>query len=129
MLDAAAQAIAVDYIRAMSPRQRMILRRFFVVLFVIAGSYHFVNPAVYLGIMPPQLPFPRALVYISGAAEILGGLGLILPATRRLAGWGLIALLLAVFPANIYAAINGEMPGTPFHGIGLWIRLPFQALF
>lgn len=79
--------------------------------------------------MPPALPWPEALNYLSGAAEILGGLGLLLPPTRRAAGWGLIALLVAVFPANIYVATQGQMPGLEVSPLGLWLRLPFQAVF
>lgn len=81
--------------------------------------------------MPPYLPFPRALVFISGACEIAGGIGVLpAPPLRRWAGWGLIALLIAVFPANIEIARHGTMIGkvwvAPLLG---WVRLPFQALF
>ena len=94
-----------------------------------AGANHFVNPDPYVGMMPSALPAPLALVYVSGGFEILGGLGLILPATRRLAAWGLIALLVAVFPANINMAVNHlplgdrELPAW-----ALWARLPVQLL-
>jgi uncharacterized membrane protein len=71
-------------------------------LFVGAGLLHFLHPETYLRIMPPALPAPRLLVLLSGVAEMAGGLGLLLPATRRWAASGLLALLLAVFPANIY---------------------------
>ncbi len=64
-----------------------------------------------------------------GLAEILGGAGLIFPATRRLAGWALLVLLVAVFPANVHVALQGRMPGTEFSPAILWWRLPFQALF
>ena len=93
-------------------------------LFVAAGVWHFVHPATYLAIMPPQLPQPRALVYLSGVFEILGGLGLLPARTRRLAGWGLLALLLAVFPANVYMALIHEQLGIP--GWVAWGRLPLQ---
>lgn len=79
--------------------------------------------------IPPMLPWPGALNAISGAAEILGGLGLLSVGTRRLAGWGLIALLIAVFPANLYVAIQGHMTGLDVSPLTLWLRLPFQALF
>jgi uncharacterized membrane protein len=107
-------------------RTRTFLRWLLGVFFVVAGIGHFVAPQFYLAIMPPALPWPLALIYISGVAEILGGLGVLRPATRKLAGWGLIILLVAVFPANIYAAV---------HGVGsiaswiLWARLPFQIVF
>ena len=93
-------------------------------LFVAAGVWHFVHPATYLAIMPPQLPQPRALVYLSGVFEILGGLGLLPARTRRLAGWGLLALLLAVFPANVYMALIHERLG--ISGWVAWGRLPLQ---
>lgn len=97
--------------------------------FVIAGLNHFRDPAFYLSMIPPALPFPQALNAISGVLEILGGIGVLVPATRRFAGWGLIALLIAVFPANIYAAIHGSIAGLDAPAWTLWARLPFQALF
>lgn len=108
---------------------RTIARWSLAVFFVAAGINHFVTPELYLGMMPPWLPAPRAANAISGAAEILGGLGVLLPATRRLAGWGLLALLIAVFPANVHVALEGKMPGTSFSPTVLWLRLPFQAVF
>ncbi len=107
-------------------RTRMVLRWLLGVLFVVAGIGHFVAPRFYLAIMPPALPWPLALIYLSGGAEILGGLGVLRPATRKLAGWGLIALLVAVFPANLYAALHG-MGSIP--SWILWARLPFQFVF
>ncbi|MDB6092534.1 MAG: DoxX family protein [Verrucomicrobia bacterium] len=108
---------------------RRILRGVLAVFFLIAGANHFRAPAVYLGMMPSWLPWPEALNCISGIAEILGGIGLMWSATRRLAGWGLIALLLAVFPANMHVALQGYMPGFDFSPLTLWLRLPFQAVF
>lgn len=96
--------------------------------FITAGTLHFVNPSFYLKMMPPLLPFPLALVYISGAAEILFGTGVVWEKTRRVSAWGLVALLVAVFPANLYLAFNPEVfPHIPEPV--LWARLPFQALF
>lgn len=98
--------------------------------FVGAGAAHFLRPEPYLAIMPPVLPWPRALIYISGAAEIAGGLGLLLRATRKAAALGLIALLVAVFPANIYATRVGmNVSGWQVPTWLLWTRLPFQAVF
>ena len=95
-------------------------------LFVGAGLLHFVHPAPYLRIMPPALPAPRLLVVLSGAAEVAGGLGLLLPATRRGAAWGLLALLLAVFPANIYMLqIHEQLHLSAWMA---WARLPLQPL-
>jgi uncharacterized membrane protein len=97
-----------------------------VVLFVGAGLLHFFTPAPYLRIMPPALPAPRLLVLLSGAAEVAGGLGLLWPATRRAAAWGLLALLLAVFPANVYMLQLHEQLHLP--AWALWARLPLQPL-
>lgn len=95
------------------------------VVFIAAGANHFINPRFYLAIMPPSLPYHRELVYLSGVFEILGGIGVLFPATRQWAGIGLILLLLAVFPANIYMAMNTEkffkLPAW-----GLYLRLPLQ---
>lgn len=98
--------------------------------FMIAGSSHFIEPAPYLAIVPSYVPWPSAMVAVSGVAEILGGLGVCLRSTRRAAGWGLIALLIAVFPANIHAISSGMIIGG--HALPawmLWARLPFQLLF
>ena len=95
-------------------------------LFVGAGLLHFLKPTLYLRIMPPALPAPRLLVALSGAAEVVGGLGLLLPATRRAAAWGLLALLLAVFPANVYMLQIYAQLHIP--AWALWARLPLQPL-
>ena len=96
------------------------------VLFVGAGMLHFLIPRVYMGIMPLMLPAPLTLVYVSGLAEILGGVGVMVPASRRFAAWGLVALLIAVWPANLQMAMMPErFPSLP--GWALWARLPLQA--
>ncbi len=97
---------------------------------VAVGALHFVNPEPFARIVPPPLP-AHAAVYASGVFEILGGLGLLVPKTRRFAAWGLIALYVAVFPANIYMALNGIQldPAHPAPEWAAWLRLPFQALF
>jgi uncharacterized membrane protein len=96
----------------------------FAVLFMGAGAMHFVSTAEYVRIMPPELPWPRMLVYVSGVCEVLGGLGLLYAPVRRWAAWGLVALLVAVFPANIYMLHIGY--GAP--AWALWLRLPLQGL-
>jgi len=110
-------------------RVHAVLRWVLTVVMVAAGANHFVNPPPYLGMMPAELPESShlALVYLSGVFEILGGLGLILPATRRLAAWGLIALFIAVFPANLNMALN-QLPlgDDPVPTWALWARLPLQ---
>lgn len=97
------------------------------IFFVIAGIMHFVVPEIYIRIVPPNLPSPALIVLISGIAEIAGGLGLLLPITRRVAAWGLILLLIAVSPANVYMAVAH----LPFSGVFgkswlQWLRLPLQ---
>jgi uncharacterized membrane protein len=74
--------------------------------FTIMGILHFAKPDGFLKIMPLFLPFHHVLVYLSGVFEIIGGLGLLFKRTRKIAAWGLIVLLIAVFPANIYMALS-----------------------
>lgn len=106
-----------------------ILRIALALFFAVGGLNHFVSPASYLAIIPPVLPWPLALVYLSGAAEIAGGLGVLWPNTRKIAALGLIVLLIAVFPANIYAALHGmQIGGRAIPPWLLWARLPLQAL-
>lgn len=108
---------------------KTLLRWLLAVFFILAGVTHFLTPEVYLGMMPPWLPAPELMNQVAGLAEILGGVGLLLPAVRRAAGWGLIALLIAIFPANLHVAMQGHMPGTDLSATVLWLRLPFQAVF
>lgn len=96
--------------------------------FIVAGANHFRDPATYLSMMPPWLPWPEALNLISGAAEIAGGIGILIPRLRSAAAIGLILLLLAVFPANLHVALHG-WPGMDVPTWVLWARLPFQLLF
>jgi uncharacterized membrane protein len=108
---------------------KRVLRWILAVFMTLAGINHFVSPAVYVGMMPAVLPAPLALVYVSGIAEMAGGLGLLHPRTRKLAAWGLIALFLAVVPANINMAINHLPLGD--HAVpawALWARLPLQLV-
>ncbi len=110
-------------------RVKTVLRWVLTAFMVGAGVNHFVNPAPYLGMMPDALPAHLALVYVSGIAEIAGGLGLILPATRRLAAWGLVALLVAIVPANLNMALNDlPLDATRIPTWALWARLPLQAV-
>jgi len=96
-------------------------------LFIAAGINHFVSPDVYMKIMPDYLPWPLVLVYVSGFFEVLGGFGLAVPRLRRAAGWGLIALLVAVFPANVHMVSNAaDFPTIPFWT--LVARLPLQGV-
>lgn len=100
----------------------------FVLFFVAAGANHFINPDFYLKIIPPYLPAHDAINAISGAAEMLIGLMIAFPQTQRLGGYLAIALLVAVFPANIYLYQHQELfPGVP--PLAHLARLPLQALF
>jgi uncharacterized membrane protein len=108
---------------------RAALRVALALLFVTAGVLHFLEPSPFVQIVPPYLPWPLALVYVSGACEVLGGCGVLVPRLRRAAGWGLIALLVAVFPANLHAALaNVQLEGLEVHPLLLWLRLPLQAV-
>jgi uncharacterized membrane protein len=94
-------------------------------VFVAAGILHFVATPLFAKIMPPALPDPVLLVRVSGLFELLGGLGVLLPATQRYAAWGLAALLLAVWPANVTMAIDhAAWPRIPLWA--LWARVPLQ---
>jgi uncharacterized membrane protein len=96
-------------------------------LYALAGIYHFVNPRLYLKIMPPYLPFHLPLVYISGFCEILLSILLLPASTRTLGAWGIIILLIAIFPANLQMAGNFYRKKHSF----LWLavlRLPLQLL-
>ena len=96
-------------------------------LYVAAGVNHFWNPRFYEDIMPPYLPWPSQLVILSGVAEIVLGIGLLVSQTSQFAAWGLILLLIAVFPANIHMATHSELyPTIP--AIALWLRLPLQGV-
>jgi uncharacterized membrane protein len=96
------------------------------------GIKHFTTPAPFVRIVPSFLPAPLALVYVSGVFEILGGIGLLVDRVHKQAAWGLVALYIAVFPANINMAVNDIQPPDPADHIPswvLWLRLPFQGLF
>ena len=94
--------------------------------YTLAGVNHFLHPAWYLKIMPPYLPWHLPLVYLSGLAEIVLGALLLIPRFSTLAAWGLIALLIAVFPANLHMALHTDLyPEIP--PAALWIRLPLQG--
>ena len=96
--------------------------------FIYFGVDHFINPGFYLSIMPPSFPLHEEAVYISGFFEIVGGIGVLIPRFRKIAGWGLVALLIAVYPANIYMAISPEaFPDIPIEV--LYFRLALQFLF
>ena len=98
--------------------------------YIIVGVTHFTNEEFFLSIMPPYLPAPLSLVWISGVFEILGGLGLLYRPTRLFASRGLVALLVAVYPANIHMALNAaEFAAEGYEPWTLYARLPFQLVF
>ena len=98
------------------------------IFFINVGVDHFINPDFYLSIMPPALPLHLEAVYISGLFEVLGGVGVLVPRLRKIAGWGLFALLVAVYPVNIYMALTPQaFPDTPLGA--LYFRLVLQFVF
>ena len=111
----------------MNTRSRAVALWLLAAFFVVAGTNHFLNPGPYLAMMPPYLPWPGGLIIVSGVAEIAGGLGILIAGMRQLAGWGLIALLVAVFPANVQVALHG-WPGVTIPQWTLWARLPLQVV-
>jgi uncharacterized membrane protein len=113
-------------------RLKVALRVLLAAAMVGVGITHFTSPEPFVSIVPAALPWPLALVYLSGAAEIAGGIGILVPRVRRAAGIGLIALYVAVFPANVNMALNnlplGDAAAPPPAWL-LWGRLPLQAVF
>jgi len=110
---------------------RLGVRILLAALFLFAGTFHLLDPQLFLPIMPPWIPFPIMCIVISGIFELLGGIGLLLPDDRiQLAtGWGLLLLLLAVFPANIHMAVaHIQVGGFPSHPWMSWARLPVQPV-
>jgi len=100
------------------------------IFYVIAGANHFVHPEVYMPMMPPYLPWHRMLISLSGAAEIGLGIAVLNPSFRHAAAWGLILMLIAIFPANIHIALY-DVPifgRTAGFGMWNWVRVPFQAV-
>jgi uncharacterized membrane protein len=103
-------------------------------LYFVAGVSHFRRPKMYERIVPPQFPRPRELVYLSGVVELLLALGLLSRRTRRQSAWGIVALLLAVFPANVYMATHDVLgDAVPEErkravDVALWLRLPLQGV-
>jgi len=100
------------------------------VFYVVAGVNHFANPDFYRPMMPPYLPAHDLLIWLSGVAEVALGVGMFIPQTRRWAAWGIIALLIAVVPANIHIAIHDIPIGGGSEGAGAlnWVRVAFQAV-
>ena len=106
---------------------KLILKVLFAILFITAGILHFINPDFFVRIVPPVLPAPLFIVYLSGFFEIVLGILLLIPKFSRRAAFGLIALLIAVFPANIYMALNPQN-FAEYNPLALYLRLPIQFL-
>ena len=100
------------------------------IFYVVAGIMHFARPDFYAPMMPPYLPAHVALIYLSGLAEVVLGLAVLVPATRVLAAWGIILLLVAIFPANVHIALHNVPVFGAKEGAGIWnfVRLPVQGL-
>ena len=97
------------------------------IFMIAAGLSHFFADGVYLKIYPPLLPYPATMVYLTGVAEILGGIGLLIPKVRQAAAWGFVILFIAVYPANINMAVNHiHIDNIPDGNWFQAIRLPFQ---
>jgi uncharacterized membrane protein len=97
--------------------------------YILSGLNHFLSADAYIAIMPDYLPWHSQLVFLSGAAEMVLGVAVLIPATRVAAAWGIIVLLIAIFPANLYVAMNdlayvGDDPDTVVN----WLRLPLQLV-
>ncbi len=108
-------------------RLKTATRRLLALFFIAAGVNHFWHTDFYVAMMPPYLPAHLALVYLSGVAEVGLGALLLFARWQRWAGWGLIALCIAVFPANVHMALHPDL-FPQFTPSGLWLRLPLQAL-
>ena len=108
---------------------RAFFRWLLAAFFLAAGINHFRVPMHYVAMIPPWMPWPYTLNALAGVFEILGALGLLFRTLRIAAGWGLIALLVAVFPANLHVALMGDTAGfSSYSPVILWLRLPFQAV-
>ena len=107
---------------------KMVLRALLAVAMIMVGIMHFTNEPFFTKIVPAWLPAAKLLVYVSGVCEMTLGAMVLVPKTRKLAGWGLTALYVAVFPANVNMVVHPELGGTLPHWT-LWLRLPFQVLF
>ena len=104
---------------------KTILKVLFALIFITAGTLHFVTTDFFMRIMPPIIPWHLFWVYVSGVFEIVLGIMLLMPKTSRFAAWGLIVLLIVVFPANIYMAVNPQL-FSDFSVTGLYVRLIIQ---
>jgi len=106
---------------------KLVMKWLFASIFIGAGSLHWLRPEFFVKIMPPYLPWHLQLVYLSGVFEIVLGVMLLISRCQVLAAWGLIALLIAVFPANFNMALNAS-DNPQFPAVLIWLRLPLQGV-
>ena len=98
-------------------------------IFIGAGTLHLLRPGMFVNMVPPWLPAPALLVLVSGVFEVMGGVGILVPLTRVAAGWGLIALLVAVLPANVHMLVQARMAGASLlWQLALLLRVPLQLV-
>ena len=97
------------------------------VIYILAGLNHFRAPKIYLTIMPPYIPFPEFMVFMSGVIEVVLGAALLWPPTTSLAAWGIVALLIAILPPHIYM-IQNRQNWSKIPAWALWLRMPLQGL-
>lgn len=105
-------------------RNTKLSRALLAIFYILAGTMHFVIPEFYIKMMPPYVPMHNEMVFVSGLMEIILGFGIMGKKTMRYSAWGIIALLIAVFPANVHAYLTAD--GTDFPKWLLLIRLPLQ---
>lgn len=116
----------MDYFKSQKAKVRMVIAS----IFIFIGILHFTHTGKFVQIVPPFIPAPKGVVYVSGILEIVGGLGLLTPRYQEKAAFGLVLLLIVVFPANIYMAVkNIQLGGIMNNPILQWVRLPLQAVF
>jgi uncharacterized membrane protein len=108
-------------------RAKEVLRWLYGVLFALAGANHFLHTDFYVSIMPPYLSWPVALVYVSGVCEFALGIALLFKRTQVLAAWGMIALIVAVTPANLHMAMHADLY-PQYSSTALWVRMPLQIV-
>jgi uncharacterized membrane protein len=119
-------------LKTFDPRQSMyvfklVMKWLFAAIFLMAGTLHWLRPEFFVKVMPPYLPWHLELVYISGVFEIVLGVLLLIPKCQVLAAWGLVALLIAVFPANVHMALHAS-DYRDFPASAIWLRLPLQGV-
>lgn len=115
--------------RAASGRTASTSRWLLAAIFIGSGTLHLLRPGMFVSMVPPWLPAPALLVLVSGVFEVMGGVGILVPRTRVAAGWGLIALLVAVLPANVHMLVEARTTGASLlWQLALLLRVPLQLV-